>query len=366
MLTMLENLLALHPWDSVEATRHATKKDPYATKWIGRHGDRAGHGPYTIEQWSPGDRVVFKAFADYHAGRPPVDRVVYRSVDSSATRLSLIKQGAVDVVRDLLPTEYESAAKADGVEVTSWRGARSRILVVIPSLKRRREFRDVRVRQALAYAAPYKKFVDDVYRGFASRWNGVIPQDFPLFTNEFWPYGDGEDVQQAKRLLAQAGYPNGFSVRMLYNSSLPEMEQNAILLQAAFAEIGVKLQLDKLSDAAFTQRYTGGQFELLLLDDLTLTPDIGYSTYLWFQTTSPQNVGGYSNKRVDRLSERILGSLDEEVRQQAGTEIQRLLVEDCPQIFLCQPHFTVAKRKGITGETATSARVLRFDDLKLA
>lgn len=365
MLTMLENLLAMHPWDSVEALKHATDDDPWATEWIARNGDKAGHGPYVVDEWNAGDEVVLRAFEDYHAGKPPVDRISYKFVESSATRLALLKQGAVDLARDLLPTEFEEAARTDGLEVTSWRGARSRILVMIPNLATKEEFADVRVRQALAHAAPYPEIVDDVYRGFASRWNGAIPQDFPYFTDEFWQYGDGNNVQEARRLLEQAGYGDGFEVTLLYNSSLPVLEQNAILIQSALGEIGITVQLDKLADAAFTQRYTGGEFELLLLDDLTLTPDIGYSTFLWFQTSSPQNVGSYSNDEVDRLSEQILSTLDEDVRRDTGIEIQRLIVEECPQIFLCQPHYTVAKRQGVAGETALSARVQRLDYLTL-
>jgi peptide/nickel transport system substrate-binding protein len=363
MLYMLENLLALHPWDSAAAQEHATEDDPYATEWIKRNGSEAGHGPYVIEEWNTGDSVVLRAFDEYHRGRPAVDKVVYKFVESSATRLSLLKQGAVDIARDLLPSELEEAESTPGLEVTSWTGARSRILMLIPNLSAREEFQDPRVRQALAYAAPYGEIVDGIYRGYASRWKGCIPQDFPLFTDEFWPYGDGQDFDKARQLLEEAGYGSGLEFTLLYNASLPEMEDIAVILRSTYDKVGVEFELEKLADAAFTQNYTSSEFEVLLLDDLTLTPDIGYSTYLWFQSDSPQNVGKYSNPEVDELSETILSTLDKDEREAAGREIQKVILEDAPHVYLCQPHFSVAKREGIVGETNTSARVLRFDDL---
>lgn len=362
-LRLLENNWAMGLFDGTEMKKHATTDDPWSRTWAKTQGDKAGHGPYTIDVYDPSSQIVYKAFDKYHRGKPKVDKVIQKLIPSSATRSALLKAGSIDIARDLLPTELEDLASSSGVAIDNFNTIRSQILFLM-FRNDVAPFNNVKVRQALAYAAPYQEIVQDVYRGkYATQWKGIISRDYPYFTDANWPYGGGDDVAKGKSLLAEAGHPNGFSSTMLYNADQPDSEQVAIKLQTAFDKIGVHFELQKLASAAFTDRYTGKKFDTLLVKELALTPDIGYATYLWYQSKAFVNVMNYNSPQVDQLSETILSNLDENVRKTAGEQLQNIVVQDSPALFLAQPHFVVARRSNIKGVTGYTSRDLRFDDL---
>ena len=279
---MLENNLAEGLFDSVEALNHTTADDEWSTEWMATDGDKAGHGPYVIEEHIPGQQTVFKAFADYHGGKPAIDTVIHRQVDSSSTRASLLRAGDVDIARDLLPTEFEDLQGVDGVAVDNFDIARSLLLFLMLN-NEVPPFDNQMVRQALAHAAPYPEIVNDVYRGFASEWRGILSQDYPFYDASVWPYGDGNNLDRARELLTEAGFPDGFTAPMMYNSAEPETEQVAIVLQTAFRRIGVEFELEKFAAAAFTERLTGLDYTTAVWKDLALSPDIGYACYLYYR-----------------------------------------------------------------------------------
>lgn len=362
-LRLLENTWAMGPFDSIEAKKHATDDDPWSKKWMKSNGAEAGHGAYTIETYSPGTEIVYAAFADYHRGKPAVQKVIQREIASSASRVSLLESGDIQMTRDLLPVEFEKLAATPGIAVDNFSSSRSRILFLMFQLDKK-PFNNPQVRQALAYAAPYSEIVTDVYRGFASEWRGIISRDYPYFTDEPWKYGSGGDVARAKSLLSDAGYRNGFRSELLYNASEPDMELVAIQLQSAFDKVGVHLELVKLAAASFTERYTGKQFSTLLVNELALTPDIGYACYLWYRSDAFVNVMNYKSDRADSLIDDILSTLDEGERESAAKELQALIIEDSPALFLAQPHYVVARRDNLSGVTGYTSRTMRFADLR--
>lgn len=364
-LQMLENNFAMGLFDGVEARRHATGGDKWSTGWMKSNGDKAGHGPYTIESHKPGTETVFRAFADYHGGKPAIDTVIHRAIESSSTRASLLTAGQVDVVRDLLPAEFKKLEQTRGVVVDDFDKAKFLLLMLVFNTTRR-PFDDPRVRQALAWAAPYDAIVDNVYQGYADRWNGVISRDYPFFDEGAWPYGDGRDFERARALLKQAGYGSGLTVNVIYNASEPQPELAAIELQSAFKEIGVDLKLQKYAAAAFTEKLTATQFDAAVWLDLSLTPDIGYCCYLYFQSRAFANMGKYRDARADALIEQILTTLDEEKRAEVARSFQRYVLQQSPHLYLAQPHYMVARRENVKGVTAYTSRTLRFDDVTKA
>ena len=360
---LLENNWAEGLFDSVEAKKHATPDDKWSTEWMKTDGWRAGHGPYVIESHKPGTETVFRAFDDYHGKAPAIKSVIHRSIESSSTRASLLTAGQVDLVRDLLPAEFKKLEKTPGVVVDDFDKAKFLLLFLMLNTTKP-PFDDVRVRQALSYAAPYDRIVNNVYQGYADRWNGIISRDYPYFTDSHWPYGDGENFTKARELLKQAGYADGFDVNVIYNASEAQPELVAIELQTAFKEIGVNLKLQKYAAAAFTENLSTQKFDTAVWVDLALTPDIGYACYLFFRSTAFSNMGKYSDKKADALVDEILTTLDPEEREAVADEFQRYIAEQAPQLYLAQPHYVLARRENVQGVTAYTARALRFDDVK--
>lgn len=360
--SMLQNLYAEGPIDSVETKKHATASDPWAAKWVKVNGWMAGHGPYVIESHQPGVQTIYKAFDGYHRGKPRIQKVIHKEVDAASTRAALLRAGQVDIVRDLLPSDYKSLANAPGVVVEDFKKARFLLMFLMMNTTKA-PFNDVRVRQALAYAAPYDQIVSAVYQGYADPWNGIISRDYPYFSDAEWLYGAGGNFTKAKELLKAAGLGKGFTINCLSDTSVPESNLVAIQLQTAFSEINVNLRIEQLADAEFTSKLSATQFDTALWQDLALTPDIGYACYLYFRTNAFSNFGKWSDPKADAYVDKILTTLDETERGQIAREFQGYVISQSPQLYLAQPHYVVAHRANVKGITADTSRTLRFSDI---
>jgi peptide/nickel transport system substrate-binding protein len=362
-MALLENNLAEGLFDATEAKKHKTASDPWSTKWMKTNGGEAGHGPYVIESHTPGSQTVFRAFDGYHGGAPAIKSVVHRAIESSSTRASLLTAGQVDLVRDLLPADFKKLEKTPGVVVDDFDKAKFLLLFMMMNCTKP-PFNDVKVRQALAYATPYDRIVQNAYQGYADRWNGIISRDYPYFSDAGWPYGDGENFSKAKDLLKQAGYPNGFNASCIYNASEVQPELVAIELQTAFKEIGVNLKLQKFAAAAFTENLSTQKFDTAVWLDLALTPDIGYACYLFYRSSAFSNMGKFSDPKADAYVDEILTTLDPGKRETVAKEFQAYILQQSPHLYLAQPHYVLARRENVQGVTAYTSRALRFDDVK--
>ena len=125
-------------------------------------------------------------------------------------------------------------------------------------------FDDVRVRQAINYLVPRDEIVKNVYHGMAKAWSGVISDVTPGYEN-LKPYDF--DPDKAKKLLADAGYADGFEADLLFSAGVPEMENLAVILQSTAGKLGVKLNLKKLPVAAFSDTVQSKKAQMALWID---------------------------------------------------------------------------------------------------
>src|SRR5205807_1306256 len=169
-----------------------------------------GTGPFVFKSWSPGDRLELTKNPDYfEKGMPKLDGVTLRIIPESAARIAALESGAIDIVWSM---PYESVDKfknhptvrADGISTPTWDG------VILNN--DRPPFNDVRVRKALALTIDKAAIVELALFGQGEPTFSPIPPSHPYF-NKSLPM-PAPDIAQAKKLLAEAGYPNGFDVPM--------------------------------------------------------------------------------------------------------------------------------------------------------
>ena len=106
------------------------------------------------------------------------------------------------------------------------------------------------VRRALAYAVPYEDIHQKVYFGGGHLIKTITPQIYPNATDKFWVYK--EDLDTAKKLLAEAGYPDGFDMTISYDKAISEMEEACTLIKSNFEKIGIRVQLQGLPSAVYS------------------------------------------------------------------------------------------------------------------
>jgi peptide/nickel transport system substrate-binding protein len=331
------------PQDSVEVAKHVTADDPWAAQWLAKND--ASSGEYFVESWEPGVQMVLRANPTYWKQPSAYFRkVVLRIVPSSATRALLLQQGAVDIATDLSTDELDSLRSAEGVKVLSI-PTRNQMIMGLNVTKP--PFDNVKVRQALTYAAPYQKIVDGVFKGRAMPSAGPIPVGGQFHDSSLWPFK--EDVEKAKALLKEAGLENGFEFTLDITEGVPVQEQIAILLQEAYGNIGVKMTINKQTSAAFAEGLGQLTHQAWMRDLLWYVDDAGYTGVLFFKTKAVVNWTGYSNPEMDKLIDEMVVTVDEAKKKEQAIQYQKIAIPDAPALYLAEMPFELAMRDNIEG-----------------
>jgi peptide/nickel transport system substrate-binding protein len=218
------------------------------------------------------------------------------------------------------------------------------------------------LRQAVAYAIPYRDIIQSDYFGQARPWANVIPRVFPGSISAF-QYTT--DLNKARQLLAQAGYPegrglpSGAPLQLSYVANRAStLEPIANKIRTSLANIGVNIQLNPMPEATFSYREIQlHDIPFYFLDNLnSLGPDVGYDLQLEFVPSrlgGLQDGGNYDNPIVNRAfnaSRKTRGAERARILAQA----QRQLMRDLPQIPVVEIKSQLATKKGITGWYASS------------
>ena len=343
-------------YDSTKCKEMGGGDDPWATKFI--ENDSAGFGPYRLQQLTRGQQAVFQARDDYYRGKPAIDTVVFREVPTSASRVQLLRGGAVDVAQYLQPLEIKSL---EGVANVATDTVPATFMIWIELNAKIEPFDKVDVRRAMNYAFPQQQVLQTVYQNIASPLDGCMPNIYPGFVASY-PYA--YDPQKAKELLAAAGLPDGFSTTLAYNAGDPVQEPIAILYQSALREVGVELQLRKVPAGSFYNFVSEREQPMIFYVDSPWCPDPGYSMQLYFDSGSFVNYSNYTNARVDELIRMTAATTDEDKRLEYMGEAQKIIMDEAPWTFIVYPNYTFARKSDLNGFTYYTSNNIRFQDFE--
>lgn len=329
--------------------------DPWAVQFL--KNESAGFGPYRLAQLVRGQQAVFEARDDYWGDKPFMKRVIMREVPTSASRLSLLQGGAVDIAQFLQPRELQSLGGRPNVEVDS---VKSSYMIWLELNTKIDPFGNADVRRAINLAIPQDEIIRTIYYGYADKQTAPMPYIYPMANLSFFDYN--YNLERAKELLAKAGHGSGFKTSLSYNAGDPTQEPIALLIQTSLRQIGVDLVLDKLPAGVFYENVTKRQKPIIFYLDSPWTPDPGYSTFLYFHQKSYVNYSNYANDTVDRLITEGLETLDDKERLAKYTEVQKMLMNDAPWGFIAYPSYTLARKADLKGFTYYTSNNLRFQD----
>lgn len=331
------------PFDATLAKQHATESDPWAKAWLRDHD--AGFGPYHIVRNIPGQELELVRNEHYQP-LPPIKRVLIRIVPDPATRMALLDRGAVDYAMRLPERSLQTLAKNPNVQIVR---AAANFIPYVGPVETNPIMAKTKVRQAMAYATPYDEIHEKVYFGNGTIIKSITPAIFPNYTPKFWVYK--YDPPTAKKVLAEAGYPNGFDLKLSFDNSIEEMAEAAVLIKAAYDGVGIRTTLDPLPSAVYSERKV--RRELMCQVDNFQWPwvaDTGYTgwVYLGPPATTVNNSVYFDNPEFNQLVTTMMQIPPSPERLKMDLRVQELAAQEVPWIYLINPGWREAFRKGWT------------------
>jgi peptide/nickel transport system substrate-binding protein len=342
--------------DSVEARKHVTDSDPWATAWLGKN--TAGFGPYSVTAFTEGQTATFTKNPNSSVSTD-FDRVILKAVPTSANRLSLLQSGEADVAMNLSPKQLLAAEKA-GLAVTSYKSNKIQVMplnTLDPNLE------DARVRQAIAYAVPYDDILKSVYLGTAQPLKSPLPEDYPGYVSDYAVYDT--NLAKAKDLMAQAG-SSGFTLTLSYANDNYQDPLIAPLVASALKQIGIDVVLDGLPSSSFFSKMYARKGQAYLAQFWPFVADPAYALGVYYKSTSFLNVGSWENADYDSLVDQMLASSDPTARNELADQAQKIWMEQQPWILLANPGWHVAHSTSVENVTWYPNNGIRYADLQSA
>ncbi|HXC76726.1 MAG TPA: ABC transporter substrate-binding protein [Candidatus Acidoferrum sp.] len=291
-----------------------------------------GTGPFKFESETQGQQLILVRNQSYWAGPAKLDKLILRPIPDATARMAALRSGAVNWIEVPSPDEVPTLKK-QGYQVLE--NSYPHIWPWIFDVTKK-PWNDVRVREAANYAINRQSLADNVLQGTGEPANQYLgPADFGFTkTDDAYSY----NPTKAKQLLADAGYPNGFTTTLSYPTSgsgnmVPTPMNEA--LQQDLAAVGIKVQLQPVEWSTMLASFFAGKIpggaDALNISLAFYSPTL--MTAL-FETGSPSNVGGYSDPKLDPLLTALKSEFDVQQRAATYTQINKVLTQGAPWLVV--------------------------------
>jgi peptide/nickel transport system substrate-binding protein len=308
-----------------------------------------GTGPFAFVQWDRGSRVVLEQYGPYWGEKPALTKATYLFISDTATMTNALLAGDVDgtnnFAAEALPV-FEGNPQFK-VLVGSTEGE-----TILSTNNRKAPFDNLKVRQAMAHALDRQEIIDGATYGYGVPIGTHFAPHHPYYLDLTGTYP--HDVEKARALLAEAGYPDGFSATL----KLPPVAYARLsgqIIASQFAQVGIELELINAEWAQWLEDvFANKDFDLTIISHVEPF-DIGIYA-------DPDYYFGYDNPDVQALNETLNATTDEGERQRIAQEIQTIITNDAVNGYLfelAQTGVWNAKLEGMWQNAPVEGVVLR-------
>jgi len=305
-----------------------------------------GTGPYKFEERVPGDHTTLVKNTDYWQGEPTLDKITFKVVPEVSTAISMLETGEVDFI-DRIPAEHLARINnSPDLETIVKPGTSTYYFGFNHKVK---PLDDLKVRQAMAYAIDEKAFVGTL-EGLGVQSDGVIGPMLFGYDKSIEGKGYEHNVEKAKELLAEAGYPNGFDITLTTPNRSEYMKMSEIL-QAQLKEVGVNVDLNVMEWGAYLASIKKTEQELFVSGWSNVTGD---GSELVYPNLHPDNIGSrnnsnYANQEIADLITKSRTTVDQDERKVILQEVNEKLVQDVAWVPMYHGVASIAHRKNVKG-----------------
>jgi peptide/nickel transport system substrate-binding protein len=307
---------------------------PAAVKKYGKEfaSHPVGTGPFKFVSWDKNVRIILEANPAYWAGPPKLERIVFRPLVEEQTRVTELLSGGADFIVDVPPDNVDQVKKA--ATLTYYEQPGPHIWWVTLNTEKK-PFNDVRVRRAVNHGVNRDAVAGDLLKKTATAAIGPIPPSIAwAFTDQVtkYPY----DPARAKKLLAEAGYPNGFPAVFWIpesGSGMQSPKTMAQAIQADLAAVGVQASIQTFERGAYLNKYGKGFGQEADMGAMSFMLDPGDPAPMLSLVIDGKGGfrgGAYANPEVDKLLAEASRIVDLKKRGDLYRQVQKLVVDDAP------------------------------------
>jgi peptide/nickel transport system substrate-binding protein len=297
-----------------------------------------GTGPYILTDWVAGDRVTFTRNEEYWGEKPQYKTMVLRFIVEGTARTFAVESGDVDVAYSCPTADLATLSNLENYQIIRQKTSGVNYLFINTQDQ---YLKDLRVRKALSYALDLETMVPIAYNNMGTVAFSVFGPSAPQQIRPDIVYT--KDMDKAKALMKEAGYENGFDLKIIITDraarkTLCEMMKNA------WAELNINLEIEVLELSTILDLTMKGDYQL------TIMAEGGFHGEVWrgyLHSDGVNNYSQYRNARVDELFDLAVKTVDAQEGAKYYTELQNICAEELPMLPMQYDEILNVVRKGL-------------------
>ena len=320
-----------------------------------------GTGPFKFVSRAAQDNIVLERFDEYWGTPAYLDKVTFKIMENADSLVMSLQSGAIDLCSHLTSTQV--AQLGDGFYVAE---GTMNLVQALYLNNAEKPFDDVRVRQALCYAVDKQGIIDLAFDGYGSPIGSSMYPAFGKYFDESLTNYYTKDVEKAKSLLTDAGYPNGFEMTITVPSNYQPHIDTAQVLVEQLKEIGVTAKIELVEWGTWVSDvYAGRQFQSTVVgvDASNMT---ARALLERFTSDYAKNFINYNNADYDALFQQALTTYDDAGQTAIYKAMEKNLTENAANVYIQDLADLVAVRQGLEGVTFYPIYVLDLSTVRYA
>lgn len=310
-----------------------------------------GTGAYKFVELKSGDKIVAERFDDHYRGKAPIKNLVFKIITDSSTATVALEKGEVDLLSQPALSDRQNLLNNDNILYyeTELNGNTYIAFNNTDGL-----FKNKKLREAVSYAIDKESMLIGAIEGAGAAVDNAIPRvSFGYSENV---KGNALNIEKAKQLLAEAGYPNGLTLKLKTMDSATYFKPTEVL-QDQLAQIGITAEIEKMERGAYlSDVYSNAMYDMTVMSMVYEITDAD-AIYAFFHSDmikNGQNFFRVNNPELDKLLDQGRSSTDSNLRKQTYEKVAKLLNDEVVLIPLYSYMMGVAVNKNLKGVQASS------------
>lgn len=304
-----------------------------------------GTGPYKFKKWIPGEMIVMEKFDNYHKKLTNNNNLIIKIIPEVTNRTIALETGEADIAFDIGTLDRNFLKSHNDLKLVE---------VDAPSIlylgfdKTNPIFENnLKLRQAIAYAIDNKVLADVVFMGGALPADSPMPPIIPGYNSNVKKYD--QNIELAKKLLSEAGYPNGIDLDLWITNQSTWMDM-ATIIQDQVKQIGINLNIQIFEWGAYVSKTAFPNKSLYLLSWNVSSVDGDPALYPLFHSEEKGGSGNrsfYDNSKIDALLLEARTTANQDKRKEIYGKVQEIVQEELPHYSLVYPKYNLGAKKSV-------------------